>query len=80
MGSPGGVRRAGRPAPVPVVKVSAQELRERRIRLLAQLGMSFDEVRAGAAAYTLTRQESEVWQELRHIAFLLREERQPFVV
>lgn len=55
--------------------VTADELRERRTALLADVRMTLEEFRARIASnYTLTGQEAEVRQELSNIAFLLNEE------
>jgi hypothetical protein len=52
---------------------SDEELRERRDRILAKLGVSLEDLRARARQYALVGDEHEAWEDLQSIAFLLGE-------
>lgn len=57
--------------PSRVLEPSSQELRARRERLLARLGMSRDEAEAAARDGQLTSEEFWIWEDLRDVEFLL---------
>lgn len=54
-----------------VHEVSREELEERRRVLLADVGMTFEEMAAKAESYALMADEWAVWEEIRAIDFLL---------
>lgn len=58
----------------PVVEVRGEDLRARRVELLHRLGMTLPELTSRAAAYALTAEQREAWEELGNISFLLGEQ------
>ena len=54
-----------------VVVKTPQELRQQRDQLLADVGMSFEELDERAKDYVLTPEQRSVWETLRTIRFLL---------
>jgi hypothetical protein len=68
-------RKGGPPVtPPPVVEIlRPDELRRRRVELLARAGMTADELRAGADDYTLSADLTVMADELDEIDFLLGE-------
>jgi predicted neuraminidase len=56
-----------------VAAVTDEELRARRERILAKLGIPLDELRDRATRYALVGDEYEAWEQLESIAFLLGE-------
>jgi hypothetical protein len=53
-----------------VQDLSLNDLRKRRQKILASLGMTYDEIAAKAAARSLVGDEWTAWEELREIEFL----------
>ncbi len=66
-----GRKREDREMPT-IEMLTPDEIHERRERLLAQAGMSEDELRRRAADYTLTSEQSAILDELSDLDFLLR--------
>ena len=58
---------------VTIEHVTKTELELRRAAALARVGLSLEELSDLAASYRLTAEESEVWDEVRRIQFLLGE-------
>jgi len=56
-----------------VREVTREELLARRERILARLGMSYEEFLRRAEAYTLVGEEHDALDDLRDIEFLLGE-------
>lgn len=56
-----------------VVKVTRSELEQRRAKLLGDLNLSLEELKARADTYSLTPEERAAWEKLQEIAFLLNE-------
>jgi hypothetical protein len=54
---------------------SDEELRNRRVEILARLGVTLDDLRDRANGYALVGEEHEAWERLESIAFLLGETR-----
>jgi hypothetical protein len=56
-----------------VVAVKREDLEDRRARLLAEVGLSMEELRARGASFSLAGSEWEVLTELEEIEFLLND-------
>jgi predicted neuraminidase len=56
-----------------VAAVTDEQLRARRERILAKLGVPLDELRDRAMHYALVGDEYDAWERLESIAFLLGE-------
>lgn len=59
--------------PVTVEHVTRRELAKRRAAALKRVGLSFDELSDLASRYRLTPEETDAWEEVRRIQFLLGE-------
>lgn len=54
-----------------VIHKTPEQLREQRERLLAEVGMTFEELRDRAEVYSLSMDESDVWHTIEGIDYLL---------
>ena len=54
-----------------VIHKTPQQLREQRDRLLAEVGMTYEELRDRAEVYSLSMDESDVWHTIEGIDYLL---------
>ncbi|CAL9672677.1 hypothetical protein SUDANB15_07519 (plasmid) [Streptomyces sp. enrichment culture] len=54
-----------------VIHKTPEELREQRARLLAEVGMSYEQLRDRAEMYSLSMDELDVWHTIEGIDYLL---------
>jgi hypothetical protein len=54
-----------------VIHKTPEQLREQRHRLLAEVGMSYEELRDRAEVYSLSMDELDVWHTIEGIDYLL---------
>ncbi|MFE9941538.1 hypothetical protein [Streptomyces hirsutus] len=54
-----------------VIHKTPQQLREQRARLLAEVGMSYEQLRDRAEVYSLSMDELDVWHTIEGIDYLL---------
>lgn len=54
-----------------VIHRTPEQLREQRSRLLAEVGMSYEELRDRAEVYSLSMDELDVWHTIEGIDYLL---------
>lgn len=54
-----------------VIHKTPQQLRDQRERLLAEVGMTYEELRDRAAVYSLSMDELDVWHTIEGIDYLL---------
>jgi hypothetical protein len=57
-----------------IVDVTPEDLLERRRRILERHGVTLEDLKRRAAAFELTGEEWNAWDDLQEIAFLLGEE------
>ncbi|WP_409469099.1 hypothetical protein [Streptomyces sp. HC307] len=54
-----------------VIHRTPEQLREQRARLLAEVGMSYEQLRDRAEVYSLSMDELDVWHTIEGIDYLL---------
>jgi len=54
-----------------VIHKTPQQLHDQRARLLAEVGMTFEELRERAEVYSLSMDELDVWHTIEGIDYLL---------
>ncbi|MGJ3558649.1 hypothetical protein ACR6C2_05315 [Streptomyces sp. INA 01156] len=54
-----------------VIRKTPQQLREQRARLLAEVNMSYEQLRDRAEVYSLSMDELDVWHTIEGIDYLL---------
>lgn len=54
-----------------VIHKTPQQLRDQRARLLAEVGMSYEQLRDRAEVYSLSMDELDVWHTIEGIDYLL---------
>jgi hypothetical protein len=57
------------------IRMSRDDLRHRRQQLLESVGMTYQELRARAIAYTLRPEERDAYETIRSIDYLLGNDR-----
>ncbi|WP_445520487.1 hypothetical protein [Streptomyces sp. NEAU-174] len=54
-----------------VIRRTPAELREQRARLIAEAGLTYDELRDRADAWTLSPEQQDIWATIEGIDYLL---------